>query len=219
VDSRERWLTALWPTVRRQLPGPPATVVEVGCGQFGGFVPRLSQAGYHAIGIDPAAPDGAEYRRVEFERSDLPGQVDGVIACAALHHVADPGEVVAKLAAALRPAGVAVIVEWDWESFDEATARWCFARAQPETWLERRREGWRASGQPWEAYLRDWASGHGIHRAGEVLRQLDDHLQRETCQRGPYFFAGLADTTEADEREAISSGQIRAGRIDYVGRP
>jgi hypothetical protein len=32
----------------------------------------------------------------------------------------------------LVPGGVLVVVEWAWERFDEATARWCFARLTPQ---------------------------------------------------------------------------------------
>ena len=35
--------------------------------------------------------------------------------------------------------------------------------------------------------------------------------------RGPYFFADLAGTSDADERAAVDAGRIRATRIDYVG--
>jgi SAM-dependent methyltransferase len=142
-----------------------------------------------------------------------------VIACAALHHVADPGEVVGRIADVLSPTGVVIILEWDWESFDEATARWCFERAEPDGWLARRREGWRESGQAWDDYLRDWAAGHGIHSANEVVGALDARFERVSLEHGPYFFAGMAESGEDEEREAIRSGAIRASRIDYVGRP
>jgi SAM-dependent methyltransferase len=192
--------------------------VELGCGRFGGFVPRLREAGYEALGIDPAAPDGEEYRRTKFENSDLPPQLDALIACTSLHHVADPGEVVAKIAGALAPTGAVIIVEWDWESVDEATACWGFERAEPDSWLSRRQDGWKASGQSWERYLRAWAGEHGIHSVGQLIRDLDGRFQRVVCDRGPIFFPDLADTTEADELDAIRSGAIRATRIDYVGR-
>jgi SAM-dependent methyltransferase len=218
VASDEQWLTALWPRVQAHLPPPPATIVELGCGRLGGFVPRLRQGGYEALGIDPTAPDGDEYRGTEFEKTELPPQLGGVIACTSLHHVGDPGEVVAKMAGALATPGVVIIVEWDWERVDEATARWCFERAEPDSWLRRRQDGWRTSGQSWERYLRAWAGEHGIHSAGQLLRYLDGRFQRVVCDRGPYFFADLTDTTEADELEAIDSGVIRATRIDYVGR-
>jgi SAM-dependent methyltransferase len=218
VTSDERWLSVLWPRVQSHLPPPPATIVELGCGRFGGFVPRLRQGGYEALGIDPAAPDGEEYRRTEFENVDLPPQLDGVIACTSLHHVDDPGQVMAKMASALAPTGAVIIVEWDWESVDEATACWCFERAEADGWLQRRHEGWRTSGQTWERYLRAWAGEHGIHSARQLLLDLDARFQRVACDRGPYFFADLTDTTETDELEAIRSGAIRATRIDYVGR-
>lgn len=219
MSSPERWLTALCPTIGEHLPPPPATIVELGCGRYGGFVPRLCDRGYEAIGVDPEAPAGDEYRRIEFERSELPGHLDGVIACTSLHHVADPDEVVAKMADGLAPGGVVIVVEWDWESFDEATARWCADRAEPESWLDRRLKGWRASGQPWEDYFRTWAGEHGIHSARELLHRLDKRFERIACTRGPFLFADLADVSQADELEAIGRGAIQALRVDFVGRP
>ena len=70
----------MWPRVRSSLPAPPAAVLELGCGTAGGFVPGLLSDGYRAVGIDPEAPDGPDYRRVEFERSDLRDTVDAVVA-------------------------------------------------------------------------------------------------------------------------------------------
>ena len=218
MASSEQWLAAVWPAVRDHLPDPPATVVELGCGRVGGFVPRLRQEGFETIGIDPEAPDGEDYRRIEFERCDLPAQLDAIIACTSLHHVADPDEVVAKIADALDPNGLVIVVEWDWESFDEATARWCSDRAEDGSWLQRRLEGWTASGQPWEDHFRSWAAEHGIHSARELLGRLDERLQRVSCERGPFLFADLVGVSEADEREAIGAEEIRALRVDYVGR-
>ena len=88
-----RWLDTLWPQIRPRLPAAPAHVVEVGCGSLGGFVPMLRADGYDAVGIDPQAPDDAHYQPIEFERAELPHQVDAVIASTSLHHVADPAQV------------------------------------------------------------------------------------------------------------------------------
>src|SRR5437764_3087741 len=63
----DRWLAAVWPFVRAQLPAAPAAVAEIGCGPLGGFVPVLRSAGYEAVGIDPEAPEGPWYRQAEFE--------------------------------------------------------------------------------------------------------------------------------------------------------
>jgi SAM-dependent methyltransferase len=222
VTAEQSWFAALWPTVRSFLPPPPAMIVEVGCGPLGGFVPRLCESGYDAVGVDPTAPEGDHYRRVEFERSELSGQLEGVVACTSLHHVADPGEVLDKIANALAPAGVMIVVEWDWESFDDATARWCFERldpSRPEGWLHHHRKQWAASGQAWEDHFSGWAEHHGLHSANRLLDDLDRRFERISFRRGPYFFPELLDTSEADELQAIDAEQIRPGRIDYVGTP
>ncbi len=220
MTADERRLGALWPKVRSHLQRPPGVVVEIGCGRLGGFVPKLLTDGYEAIGIDPAAPEGDSYRRVEFEHSSTPRSLDGVIACTSLHHVASPSDVLAKVANALAPAGVVIVLEWDWEGFDEATARWCFERlgSEPETWLHRRRDEWRASGRTWESYFRAWAEAHGLHGARQLLRALDQRFERVLCDAGPLYFAELDGTSEADELAAIAIGRIQPGRIDYVGR-
>src|SRR5579859_7940259 len=130
--------------VSSHLPPPPAMVVELGCGSLGGLVPALLADGYEALGVDPEAPDESNYRRIEFERSELPDAVDAVVASVSLHHVADPGEVLDRVAAALKPRGTVVVIEWDWESFDEASARWGFERldleAESRGWLHGARE-------------------------------------------------------------------------------
>jgi hypothetical protein len=74
----DRWLAAVWPFVRGQLPPAPATapatVLEVGCGTLGGFVPALWEGGYQALGVDPEAPEGSDYQRIEFEHYTRPGR-------------------------------------------------------------------------------------------------------------------------------------------------
>jgi len=114
-----------------------------------------------------------------------------------------------------------VMVEWDWESFDEPTAEWCFRRLGPDGeagWLDRRRDGWVASGQPWSLYLKAWAQQERLHGAARLLSLLDERFECVQTTRGPYFFPNLAETSAEDERAAIDAGQIRAARIDYVGR-
>jgi SAM-dependent methyltransferase len=222
VTPDERWLAAVWPFVSASLPPAPARVVEIGCGPLGGFVPMLEPAGYQATGVDPEAPQGPSYRQVEFERYDLPGRVDAIVACASLHHVADLGATLDLVAAALVPGGVAVIVEWARERFDEATARWCFARL-PEAGdhlggLHRRQAEWRGSGQPWYAYLRSWGQAEGLHAGQAILDELDARFDSGPATYGPYFFPELAGISEADEQVAIDRGLIQANRIQYAGR-
>ncbi len=212
----------MWPRVRSWLPDPPAVVVELGCGSLGGFVPALLSQGYTALGIDPEAPEEPDYRRIEFERCELPPDVDAVLASTSLHHVADRAEVLDRIASTLRPGGTIVVVEWDWESFDETTALWGFERldwdAEDRGWLHRGHEHWQTSGQPWDAYLHAWATGHALHSARALVRELDERFERVSCERGAYLFPELARTSEADELDAIAAREIRPLRIDYVGR-
>src|SRR4029453_9719626 len=82
------WLGAVWPFVRGQLPPAPATVLEIGCGTVGGFVPALLNAGYDAVGVDPEAPEEPDYRRIEFERYEPPQPGGGVGGSLLLPYVA-----------------------------------------------------------------------------------------------------------------------------------
>lgn len=158
------------------------------------------------------------YRRLEVERADLPAEVDAVVACTSLHHVAAPGQVLDMVAKLLPPGGAVIVVEWDWESFDEDTAQWCFEHlGASEGWLHHRRDEWIASAQPWQRYLENWAGEHGLHTGHALTAELDRRLRRQVCRRGPYFFPNLASTTEADELNAISSGEIQPTGINYIG--
>ena len=221
MTQPERWLGATWPVVRAALPAPPARVVELGCGRVGGHVPAMRAAGYDALGVDPEAPAGDEYRRIEFERLDERVEpLAAVVASTSLHHVADPAEVLDAIAHLLAPGGRVIVVEWDWEAFDEATAEWCFERlpAGEDGWLRHHRDAWAASGRPWRAYVRGWAEEHGIHAVGRLLELLGERFRLGRPAYGPYFFADLAETAEADEQAAIDAGEIRATRLQVVGQ-
>jgi SAM-dependent methyltransferase len=216
------WLDAVWPFVRSQLPPAPARVLEIGCGTVGGFVPALLKSGYDAVGVDPEAPEGPDYRRIEFERYEPPQPLECVVASLSLHHVAKLDEALDRLEALLVPGGVLVVVEWAWERFDEATAKWCFARLDPPApgvepgWLHKHQERWAASGQRWNDYCRTWAEQEGLHPGAAILRGLDARFDRQLYAEGPYFFPDLADTSEAQEQAAIDAGLIQADGIRYA---
>lgn len=222
-NPQQEWLPSVWPFVREHLPAAPSTVLEIGCGASGGFLPALRAAGYRAVGVDPEAPDGPAYRRTEFERYEVAEPVDAIIACTSLHHVADLDDVVGKMRAALAPSGVLVVVEWAWERFDEDTARWCFDRL-PATggehdWLRHHRDEWLASRAPWISYFQGWAQDHGLHSGQDVMRALESRCDTLVRTTGTYVFAELESTTAVDEQAAIDAGQIQATGIRYVGSP
>jgi SAM-dependent methyltransferase len=148
-----------------------------------------------------------------------------VVACTSLHHVADLDRVLGCIREVLAPGGRLVVVEWARARFDEATARWCFARVAPVTdaaepgWLYRHRDRWTDSGLPWQEYLRSWAAEEGLHTGEQILAGLDARFHRRLCTVGPYFFADLAGITQAEEQAAVDTGSIQANGIRYVGQP
>jgi SAM-dependent methyltransferase len=222
MATGERWLGPLRPFVHSRLPPAPASVFEIGCGTTGGFVPGLLDRGYRAVGVDPNAPEGPAFERIDFEQYEPTAPADAIVASRALHHVGDIDVVLDRVVAALRPGGTVVIAEWAWERFDDDTARWCLARLGPSPddelgWLQRRRDGWLASGQPWPAYFEAWAEGHGLIRSDCILAGLDARFERTLCEFAPYFFADLAEGSQEDEQTAIDAGEIRATGIRYAG--
>jgi SAM-dependent methyltransferase len=190
VPSEDVWLRSTWSFVRSHLPAAPSRVVELGCGDHGGHLSALHDAGYDAVGVDPQAPDGPAYYRIPFEKYHADRPMDAVIASLSLHHVTDPDAVLDQVRDLLMPGGTLVVIEWAWEHFDEATAQWCFRRlpridADGDGWLHRRQAGWAQSGLPWDRFCHNWAqepafprsamypvaSGHGGSRGDGT----DDH--------------------------------------------
>ena len=214
----EEWLRAVWHVVAAHVPRSAATVLDVGCGPLGGFVPMLAARGHEAKGVDPRAPAGDQYERCSLE--DVPVDLhDALVACTSLHHMADLPAAVDALAERVSPTGVLVVVEWAWERFDERTARWCFDRLPDEgTWLHVLREGCAATGARWDSYIRDWAGHQGMHAGSEVEAALGERFEIESLGEGPYFFPDLPDVDAADEQEAIALGQIAATAIYRLGR-
>lgn len=217
--ANKRWLAAIWPFVSAHLPPAPSSVLEIGCGPAGGFVPAMRDGGYHAIGVDPAAPAGTGYHQAEFEQHEVPDPVDAIVACTSLHHVDDLGRVADHAAAALAPHGVLIVVEWAHEKFDEATARWCFGRLPDDGeqgWLHSHRDLWLRSGQPWQVYLDAWVRDERLHSGQAIVKALKDRFSTRQLTEAPYFFSELHPTSENDEQTAADAGEIQATGIRYV---
>lgn len=232
----DAWLMSMLPFVRENLPAPPAHVVEIGCGSLGGFVPALAAVGYHAVGVDPEAPEGALFHQLAFEQfaAEPPAvaPADVVIASLSLHHVDDPAVVLDAVVGLLAPGGVVVVLEWASERFDEATARWCFARlgAPPgvahdhdqddhdsHSWLHHLADQWRASSNPWDVYFEGWLEEGGLHPGETIIGRLQERFDTLLLSDGPYFFTDLEATRE-DELAAIRAGEIQPACLQFVGR-
>jgi len=219
----EAWLTTAWPLVRAHLPPPPGRVLEIGCGPIGGFVPALLVEAYDALGIDPQAPPGAAYTRSTFEESAATNGVAAFVASTSLHHVQSLDRVLDRVAAALAPGGVVIVLEWAWERFDESTAQWCFDRLPADGgvaspgWLHDHRRQWSESGRPWDEYLSTWARGHGLHPGAAMLSALDTRFRRTSLDDVAYFFSELPETTAEEEARAVVAGQLRPSAFRYVG--
>ncbi|WP_432993500.1 class I SAM-dependent methyltransferase [Dactylosporangium sp. CA-233914] len=96
--------------VARLLPGGPADVLEIGCGQ-GGFGARLARR-YHYVGIEPdPASFAVASRRIPGRARNIrleelePGRYDIVCAFEVLEHLEDDAAAVAAWAERLRPGG------------------------------------------------------------------------------------------------------------------
>jgi tRNA-Thr(GGU) m(6)t(6)A37 methyltransferase TsaA len=196
----QRWLATLWPFVHMHLPPAPCQVVEIGCGPAG-------------------APPGPGFHQKQFEHYDQAGPAGAIVACTSLHHVGDLGHILDRAAAVLAPGGVLIVIEWAYEKFDEATARWCFDRL-PDTaepgWLHSHRDQWLASRQPWHTYLDAWARRERLHSGHAIIQALQARFHTRLLTQAPYFFPDLHPTSETDEQAAAGSGEIQATGIRYV---
>jgi Methyltransferase domain len=170
--------------VLHHLPPAPARVLEVGCGDRGGVVPALVDAGYDALGVDPRAPAGTRYRQADFR--EVEGEFDAVVAGRVIHHL------VPLDAAVERMAGLAPLVlvdEFAWDLIDP----------ELQAWYEAERVGRPdAIGPP---SLDEWRWKHpGLHRHDAVLAALRARYDERELEWVPYFHHWLGDGVESPDR-------------------
>jgi SAM-dependent methyltransferase len=201
--------------VREQLPPPPTSVLEVGCGD-GDLARELDAAGYEVVAIDPDAPSGSIFRAVKLEDFDRSGPFDGVVASLSLHHIHDLGAAVDKIAALLEPGGLLVLNEWDRERFQGRTARWYFHQRQALAALGREQ----AEIEPeFEEWWSDWAERRSdVHPYAAMRPELDRRFAQRLFEWVPYLYGyRLGGEVEPLERALIESGEIEAVGFRYVG--
>jgi hypothetical protein len=168
--------------VLHHLPPAPARVLEIGCGDRGGVVPALVDAGYDALGVDPRAPECERYRQSDFREVD--GHFDAVVAGRVIHHLVPLDEAVGRMAE-LAPA--LVVDEFAWDLIDPELQAWYEAerRARPD-----------AIGPP---SLDEWRWRHAdLHPHGAVLDALRARYDERTLEWVPYFHHWLGDVVSPD---------------------
>jgi len=185
--------------VLSQLPPPPARVLEIGCGEEGGVVPALLDAGYDALGVDPRAPGGEHYRRIDFRclaqrsgaRHRCQDEFDAVVAGRVLHHVRPLDEALDRVAAL---ALLLVVDEFAWDLIDAAAQEW---------YESRHRELVEAGAEPYgPPSLDEWRLRHpDLHPHAVRLEGLRARYRERTLEWRPYFYRWLQDpASEALER-------------------
>jgi SAM-dependent methyltransferase len=201
--------------VQKELPPPPASVLEVGCG--GGDLAReLDGAGYDVTAIDPEAPSGGIFWAVTLEDFDGPGQFDGVVASLSLHHIRDLAAAVDKIARVLRPAGVLILNEWDRGRFRGRTARWYFHQRQALAALGRENAEIEPTFDDWWPEWRDRRSD--VHPYAAMRPELDRRFSERFFEWVPYLYGyRLGGEVEPLERALIAAGEIEAVGFRYVG--
>jgi Methyltransferase domain len=185
-----------------QLPDVPARVLEVGCGERGGITPRLVDAGYDAVAVDPHAPDGERYRRMPFQ--ELGDETyDAVVAERVLHHVQPLEQSFDKLASL---APLLILDEFAWNRIDEATRDWYEAQHRVL-----RASGAQPTGPP---DLAEWrARWIDLHPDDVLRRALGARYEERVYEPSPYLYRWLGGPAT----ETLEAGLVSAGAIQPIG--
>jgi SAM-dependent methyltransferase len=189
-----------WRFVERWLPGPPARVLDVGCGA-GATTRRLRELGHEALGVDPEAPNGEGFERVGIESFDGDGWFDAALVVRSLHHVGRLDAAVDAIANALKPGSRLVIFEFAIEAIDDRARSWSADHglaAMPTVHTDHDLIPlWRIRGEL-------------ARRFESLLDEPEPYLARE---------AGRVDL-EAAEAAAIEAGELAAAgaRLVYARR-
>jgi SAM-dependent methyltransferase len=201
--------------VREQLPSPPASVLEVGCGE-GELARELDSADYEVVAIDPEAPPGAIFRTVRLEEFDGSGPFDAVVASLSLHHIEDLGAAVDKIASLLQAGGLFVLNEWDRDRFQGRTARWYFHQREALAALGREHAHVEPSFEEWWHEWRERRSD--VHPYAAMRSELDRRFEERLLEWVPYLYGyRLGGEVEQLERALIESGELDAVGFRYVG--
>jgi SAM-dependent methyltransferase len=186
--------------VRATLPPAPSRVLEVGAGD-GELAAALADAGYEVVAIDPAS-EAPNVRRVALHELDE-APFDAAVAVVSLHHVEPLAESCERLAALVRPGGVLVVDEIDFERYDERAARWWLDHADHD-------------GDPGEMVA--GVRGH-MHTLARLREALAPWFATGEPVRGPYLYRwDLPPGLREAEVELIAAGALPATGARLVSR-
>lgn len=126
-EQHALWGPVLLDELRALGVGPEQSALEVGCGT-GALLADLRELTGHAVGLerDPASAERAAERLGEqavvrvgdLMEAELGGPYDVVVARWVLSFLPDPQQVVARLAAAVRPGGRLVVQDYNHDGLD-----------------------------------------------------------------------------------------------------
>ena len=196
--------------VLTHLPEPPARVLEVGCGK-GELARALAAAGHDVLAIDPDAPAGPPFRRVTLEDLVAPEPFDAVVASRSLHHLADLGLAVDRIALLLRSGGAVIVNDFAKERLAGATAEWYY---------EQRRVLEAACGKAAPASFHECLHEEhaDIHTFAAMRSELDRRFDERFFGWLPYLHEELQGVVSAEqERALVAAGAIQATGFRYVG--
>jgi len=187
-------------------------VLEVGCGR-GELARSLDGAGYDVTAIDPAAPEGAIFRRIKLQDLEENARFDAVVAAGVFHHMGEGLEPnVDRVAAALERGGPFVVDEFAPDRLDASTA----------DWYERQRRALAAAGrQNDRPDAREWQAHHAsVTGSEELLRAFRRRFDELVYEDLPYLWRYLDGVASAElEQTLVAAGAIRPLAFRFVGIP
>jgi ubiquinone/menaquinone biosynthesis C-methylase UbiE len=194
--------------------GPGRRILEVGCGlgDDAAALASLVAPGGSVVAVDgsEAMIDAARNRHREvdclsFEVADaaeLPYETGSFDACRidrVLQHIADPGRAVLEMARVLRPGGVLVAYDNDWETLTVDSTNRAVTRTVLNAWCDRFPSGW-IGRQLVPLFLRAGLSDVVARPKTLVLRELEvaDRLYMFLSTASRLADAGVISRADAD---------------------
>jgi SAM-dependent methyltransferase len=198
------------------LPPAPARVLDVGCGN-GELTRALTARGYDAHGIDPEAPESPTFDRVALEDLQVERGYDVAIAVVSLHHVADLGAGVERLAEALVPGGLLLVDEFDRAQLDLATTSWWWRQRQALAAVGLGAEPEQTTAQDHHAAVLDDLAD--ISTWDAVRHVLATRFDEASAQRVEYLYRyETHPALRPLERAMIEHGAIKPTGVRWVAR-